>query len=673
MNQLECREDCFRRVLVRRSGLIAFEAGPFVVQAGPFVDAAGPFAARRRSTGGTIAGIPIRAALPDPRPPQQPGAGAQDPNLGCRVQYRVLGLGLGQIKERREVGHTTPDAFGCVTDVVCEAPQRRAHAVDLGPRDPRDVVEVPGRVVRMFHERLRPVGRRGQEARPRSRKVAQFGEDEEQHDEYRDECRPHSNRHPRGSEPETVPGNRDDGRVLDQWCKKDWHEWRLDVIGDRNMGLQRGAIQRYLQYMPSFVVSGGSELGGTIRPAGNKNAALPVLAATLMSTEPVTIRNVPRIRDVRTLVDIMRALGAEVTWTGPNVVRVDGRNVSEGALDPALSARIRASILLAGPLLARFGSLSLPPPGGDVIGRRRLDTHVLAFRALGADVETSHGLDLHAPQLVGTNMFLDEPSVTATENAIMAASLARGETVIRNAAAEPHVQDLCRFLNAMGARIGGIGTGNLVIEGVSSLGGADFTIGPDHVETGSFIGLAAVTRSRLVIEDAPMEHLDAILIGFRRMGIDCRPDGRNLIVDGRVEPVIRMDAFGHLPKVDDGPWPAFPADLTSIAVVAATCARGTILIHEKMFESRMYFTDKLVAMGARIVLCDPHRAVVVGPSPLRGGRVESPDIRAGMAILIAALGARGESVIRNAGQIERGYERIDERLTALGARIERRD
>ena len=425
--------------------------------------------------------------------------------------------------------------------------------------------------------------------------------------------------------------------------------------------------------MPSFVVSGGRELGGTIRPAGNKNAALPALAATLMSAEPVTIRNVPRIRDVRTLVDIMRALGADVMWTGPNVVRVDSGNVSAGALDPTLSARIRASILLAGPLLARFGSLSLPPPGGDVIGRRRLDTHVLAFRALGAEVETSHGLDINAPKLVGADMFLDEPSVTATENAIMAASLARGETVIRNAAAEPHVQDLCHLLNAMGARIGGIGTANLVIEGVSSLGGADFTIGPDHVETGSFIGLAAVTRSRLVIEDAPVEHLDSILIGFRRLGIDCRPDGRNLIVDGRVEPVIQMDAFGHLPKVDDGPWPAFPADLTSIAVVAATCARGTVLVHEKMFESRMFFTDKLVAMGARIILCDPHRVVVVGPSLLRGGRVESPDIRAGMAILIAALGARGESVIRNVGQIERGYERIDERLTALGARIERRD
>ena len=425
--------------------------------------------------------------------------------------------------------------------------------------------------------------------------------------------------------------------------------------------------------MPSFIVSGGRELSGTIRPAGNKNAALPVLAATLMSAEPVTVRNVPRIRDVHTLLEIMDSLGADVTWTGPNAVEVNASNVTAGKLDPSLSERIRASILLAGPLLARFGSLSLPPPGGDVIGRRRLDTHVLAFRALGADVDTSHGLDIRAPTLTGSDMFLDEPSVTATENAIMAAARAKGETVIRNAAAEPHVQDLCHLLNAMGARIGGIGTSNLVIRGVSSLGGADFTIGPDHVETGSFIGLAAVTGSRLVIEDAPVEHLDSILIGFRRLGIDCQVDGRDLIVDGRADPVIEMDAFGHLPKVDDGPWPAFPADLTSIAVVAATRARGTILIHEKMFESRMFFTDKLVAMGARIILCDPHRVVVVGPSRLRGGRVESPDIRAGMAILIAALGARGESRIRNVGQIERGYERIDERLVALGARIERRD
>ena len=424
--------------------------------------------------------------------------------------------------------------------------------------------------------------------------------------------------------------------------------------------------------MSSFIVSGGCELGGTIRPAGNKNAALPVLAATLMSAEPVTVRNVPRIRDVHTLLEIMESLGAAVTWTGPNVVVVDAANLEAGDLDAELSERIRASILLAGPLLARFGSLSLPPPGGDVIGRRRLDTHLLAFQALGAEVETSAGLEIRARALTGTDMFLDEPSVTATENAIMAASMATGRTVIRNAAAEPHVQDLCHLLNAMGAPVEGIGTSNLTIHGVPSLGGADFEIGADHVETGSFIGLAAVTRSRLVIEDAPVAHLDSILIGFRRLGIDCRMEGRDLVVDGREPPVIQMDAFGHIPKVDDGPWPAFPADLTSIAVVAATCAKGTILIHEKMFESRMFFTDKLVAMGARIILCDPHRVVVVGPSRLRGGRVESPDIRAGMAMLIAALGARGESLIRNADQIERGYERIDERLGALGARIERR-
>lgn len=439
------------------------------------------------------------------------------------------------------------------------------------------------------------------------------------------------------------------------------------------MGILTGAIQRYLSRMPSFVVSGGRELSGSIRPAGNKNAALPVLAATLMSAETVTVGNVPRIRDVATLLDIMESLGADVVWTGPSTVQVNAANVTPGRLDPELSQRIRASILLAGPLLSRFGSLFLPPPGGDVIGRRRLDTHVLAFRALGAKVETATGLDIDARSLRGAGMFLDEPSVTATENAIMAATLAPGESLIRNAAAEPHVQDLCRLLNRMGARIGGIGTPNLAIEGVSSLGGADFDIGADHIETGSFIGLAAVTRSRLVIEDAPIDSLDSILIGFRRLGIDCRVDGSDLVVDGRREPVIQMDAFGHLPKVDDGPWPAFPADLTSIAVVAATQAHGSVLIHEKMFESRMFFTDKLVAMGARIILCDPHRVVVVGPSQLRGARVESPDIRAGMAILIAALGARGTSLIRNAGQIERGYERIDERLSLLGARIERLD
>ncbi len=425
--------------------------------------------------------------------------------------------------------------------------------------------------------------------------------------------------------------------------------------------------------MHSFIVTGGHELSGTIRPAGNKNAALPVLAASLMATEPVTLRNVPRIRDVETLLDIMTSLGADVSWVGPNVVEIEAGNVSPAALAPSLARRIRASILLAGPLLARFGQLSLPPPGGDVIGRRRLDTHVYAFRALGAEVAMSDGLQLRASTLVGAEMFLDEPSVTATENAVMAASLAQGRTVIRNAAAEPHVQDLCLFLRSMGARIKGVGSSQLSIDGVSSLGGAEFVIGPDHVEAGSFIGLAAVTGSRLVIADAPVEHLDSTLIGFRRLGVQCQLSGRDLVVDGRVDPVIEMDAFGHVPKVDDGPWPAFPADLTSIAVVAATRARGTVLIHEKMFESRMFFTDKLVSMGARIILCDPHRVVVVGPSKLRGATVESPDIRAGMAMLIAALGARGESTIRNVGQIERGYERIDSRLAALGARIQRND
>ena len=423
--------------------------------------------------------------------------------------------------------------------------------------------------------------------------------------------------------------------------------------------------------MPTFVVAGGRRLSGSVRPAGNKNAALPVLAATLMSGERVVVRNVPRIRDVLTLLEIMESLGARVAWTGPNAVEVNAADVAAERPDRSLAERIRASVLLAGPLLARFGKVSLPPPGGDVIGRRRLDTHLLAFQALGGSVDASGDLTVEAPVLRGADVFLDEPSVTATENAVMAATLAEGETTIRNAAAEPHVQDLCRLLNAMGARVGGIGSSTLVVRGVSELGAADFEIGSDHIETGSFIGLAAVTKSLLVIEEAPVEHLDSTLLGFRRLGIECRVDGRKLVVDGRATPEVRMDAFGHVPKVDDGPWPAFPADLTSIAVVAATQARGSVLIHEKMFESRMFFTDKLVSMGARIILCDPHRVIVIGPSALRGGVVESPDIRAGMAMLIAALGARGTSRIRNAGQIERGYERIDERLGALGAEIER--
>ena len=423
--------------------------------------------------------------------------------------------------------------------------------------------------------------------------------------------------------------------------------------------------------MGTFLVEGGHRLEGRIRPAGNKNAALPCLAASVLASEPVTYENTPRIRDVLTFLEIIESLGADVTWNGPNEVTVDATGVRTDSIDAGLAGRIRASVLLAGPLLARFGHVRLPPPGGDVIGRRRMDTHFLAFQALGSRLTLDDGFSIRADRLTGADFFLDEPSVTGTENAVMAAVRAEGVTTIRNAAAEPHVQDLCNLLNAMGARITGIGTHRLHIEGVEELGGTRFKIGADHIETGSFIGLAAVTGSDLVIEEAPIEHLDSTLIGFGRLGIDCEVVGDDLLVRGSAEHRIRQDAFGAVPKVDDGPWPAFPADLTSIALVAATQCEGTVLIHEKMFESRMYFTDKLVGLGASIILCDPHRAVVVGPSPLRGGVVESPDIRAGMALLIAALGAEGTSEIHNIRQIERGYERIDERLAALGARITR--
>ncbi len=428
---------------------------------------------------------------------------------------------------------------------------------------------------------------------------------------------------------------------------------------------------RFAETMGTFLVEGGHRLTGRIRPAGNKNAALPCLAATVLASEPVVLENVPRIRDVETFLQIIQSLGAEVAWSAPNEVTIDASGVGTDTVDVQLAKRIRASVLLAGPLLARFGHVELPPPGGDVIGRRRMDTHFLAFEALGSTLSLNGGFTIQADGLKGADFFLDEPSVTGTENAVMAAVRAVGETKIRNAAAEPHVQDLCHLLNAMGARIEGIGTHVLRIEGVEELTGTRFRIGADHIETGSFIGLAAVTGSDLTIEGAPVEHLDSTLIGFRRLGIRCEIDGTDLHVHGAEDHEIQPDAFGAVPKVDDGPWPAFPADLTSIALVAATQCRGTVLIHEKMFESRMYFTDKLVGLGASIILCDPHRAVVVGPRPLQGGVVESPDIRAGMALLIAALGAEGTSEIHNIRQIERGYERIDERLTGLGARITR--
>ncbi len=423
--------------------------------------------------------------------------------------------------------------------------------------------------------------------------------------------------------------------------------------------------------MDSFLIEGGHPLAGTIRAAGNKNGALPILAACVLTGEPVQLSNVPRIRDVETMVELLADIGVDVAWTGANEVAVHAAEVTKLDLDEELCREIRASFLLAGPLLARFGRATVPPPGGDVIGRRRLDPHIRAFTELGATIVADRGYEMHTDALRGTSIFLDEASVMATENTVMAAVLADGETTIANAACEPHVQDLCRFLVSLGARIDGIASNVLRIEGVRSLSGGEWRIGPEHIEVASFIGLAAVTGADLTIEDASPDDLAPILPVFERLGIRVEVTGTSVRVPPFQELVIRDDLGGQIPKVEDGPWPAFPADLTSIALTVATQARGTILIFEKMFESRLFFVDKLVAMGARIILCDPHRAVVTGPAELYGERMESPDIRAGMALLIASLCAEGTSRIGNIRQIDRGYERIDERLRGIGAQIER--
>ncbi len=420
-----------------------------------------------------------------------------------------------------------------------------------------------------------------------------------------------------------------------------------------------------------YIVEGGHRLRGAIEPSGNKNSALPIMAAALLSEHPVTLENVPRIRDTETLVELIRSVGASAEWRGRNRLAIHAKDIRAADLDPDLCARIRASILLAGPLLARCGQVALPPPGGDVIGRRRLDTHLLAFEQLGATVEASHGLEFRCSQLRGADVFLDEPSVTATENALVAAVAAQGTTYLRNAASEPHVQDLAHFLVALGARIEGIGTNTMVIQGQATLGQASYSIQPDHIEVGSLIGLAAVTHSSMRILRAGVAHLRSIRMGFERLGIVCEVAGDDLIVPSDQTLKIRDDFGGHVPKLEDQPWPAFPADLMSIAIVTASQCDGVILMFEKMFESRMFFVDKLISMGARIVLCDPHRAIVAGPSKLRGASMISPDIRAGMAMLLAAVCAEGRSTINNADQIERGYERIEERLNALGAKITR--
>jgi len=424
--------------------------------------------------------------------------------------------------------------------------------------------------------------------------------------------------------------------------------------------------------MEQFIIQGGQRLHGEVTPSGNKNAALPLLSACLLTDEALTFRNVPRIGDIETLLEILRQIGVRIDDKGGGTLVLQAKDVTSTAPHPALFARIRGSLTLLGPMLARTGHAALPAPGGDRIGRRRIDTHLMALEALGADVRDDRELVVRDPGLRGADILLDEASVTATENVVMAAALAKGTTILRNAASEPHVEDLCRCINAMGGRIAGLGSNILTIEGVPRLRGGEFAVSPDHIEIGSFIGLGAVTRGEIRIKGIRCEHLRMVDLVFRkRLGVRMHFAGDTLVVEDEQDLIIQPDAGGAVPKIENAPWPAFPADLLSIALVVATQARGTVLVHDKMFESRLFFTDRLISMGAQIILCDPHRAVVVGPSPLHGGNVASPDIRAGMALVIAALCAEGPSQIGNIGQIDRGYERLEDKLRALGARLKR--
>ncbi len=425
--------------------------------------------------------------------------------------------------------------------------------------------------------------------------------------------------------------------------------------------------------MEKFVIQGGAPLSGEIVAAGNKNAALPILAACLLTEEELVIRNVPRIRDVTSMLELLEGLGVKVEWSGDNELRLQADAVTRTEVDEEPANRIRASFLAAGPLLARFKEARMPPPGGDTIGRRRIDPHLDAFQDMGARVGGDVWIELSAPPggLRATRIFMDEPSVMGTENALLAAALIPGPTTIANAASEPHVQDLARLLCTMGARVEGIGSNVMTIHGQERLSGAEHTVCPDHIEVASFMALAAVTGGELRIREIVPDDLEGIRRSFRRVGLQSMIEDNDLLVPPEQKLAIRDDMGDAIPKIDDGPWPAFPADLTSIALALATQAEGTILIFEKMFENRLFFVDKLVSMGARITLCDPHRAIVSGPSRLHGARLESPDIRAGMAMLIAALAATGTSEIGNVVQIDRGYERIDLRLRELGAHIER--
>jgi UDP-N-acetylglucosamine 1-carboxyvinyltransferase len=424
--------------------------------------------------------------------------------------------------------------------------------------------------------------------------------------------------------------------------------------------------------MEKFVIEGGVPLSGTMVPAGNKNGALPILASSVLTEDEVVVRNVPRIRDVDAMLDILASIGVSVSWRGTNEVALCAAGVHDVEIEAELAEKIRASFLLAGPLLARFGRAVMPPPGGDVIGRRRLDPHLDAFRAMGATSVCGRDIVLSAPRgLCSTDVFMDEPSVMATENALMAAALTPGTTVIGNAACEPHVQDLARMLVKMGADIQGIGSNLVTVNGAERLHGCEHQVAPDHIEIGSFIALAGVTGGELRVKDTVPGDLRMIRLVFERLGLRTELDGNDVLVPAGQKLVVQADVGEYKSKIQDGPWPAFPADLTSIAVALATQAEGSILVHEWMFENRLVFTDKLILMGADIVMCDPHRVIVTGPRRLRGERVESPDIRAGMAMLLAALCAEGRSEIGNIRQIDRGYDRIDERLRELGANIER--
>jgi len=425
--------------------------------------------------------------------------------------------------------------------------------------------------------------------------------------------------------------------------------------------------------MEEFHIQGGIPLRGELIPSGNKNAALPLMAACLLTSEPVILHNVPKILDVHTMIRLLKSLNVKITEVGDNSLQFDASDIRPADLDPNLCRKIRASILLAGPLLSRVGELYLPPPGGDVIGRRRVDTHILAFSNLGVRtqyVENQFHFDSNG--MTGAEILMDEASVTATENAIMASVLAKGESVIKNAASEPHIQDLCHFLNSLGAKIENIGSNTLHITGVDSLHGGEFTIGPDYLEVVSYIGAAVVTHGSIRIKEAGVKHLDMISLVMNRLGVHWEAIGNDLIVPENQLLEIEPDLGNAIPEISVMPWPAFPTDLMSIAIVIATQSKGSILFHDWMYPSRMYFTDKLVGMGAQIVLCDPHRCIVQGPTQLNGEHLESPDIRAGMALLIAALSAKGESVIRNVSQIDRGYQHVDKKLKNLGAQIERK-